>query len=177
MLKVYVVWVKCTKDECGQYRTSVAQGSVYENIRTKCPSFVAMDCNVQFCAIFQKRIILWFCQLRRWSSCYQQGIIEIVHIRGFLKLFKTKCELLALAKPMYEQLSADVCNNQRQKWALLVDFQDFCVEYESLNDLLAKNKLQVLFLRSVATERRGSRDIFRFWDQNFNWLSLKQHKR
>ena len=61
------------------------------------------------------------------------------------KLFETKYELVALAKHIFALFIAIVCDNERQKWVLLDEFQDCCVIYDSLSDLLANNNIVLLF--------------------------------
>ena len=46
---------------------------------------------------------------------------------------------------MFAHFSAGVCHNERIKWVLLDDFQDFCVEYDSMSDLLVNNDIGWFF--------------------------------
>ena len=46
---------------------------------------------------------------------------------------------------MFAHFSAAVCHNERIKWVLLDDFQDFCVEYDSMSDLLVNNDIGWFF--------------------------------
>ena len=47
---------------------------------------------------------------------------------------QTKYELVVLTKPMFAHFSTAVCDNEGRKCALLDDFQDCWVEYDSLSD-------------------------------------------
>ena len=58
----------------------------------------------------------------------------VYRFQNEIKLFETKYELAALVKHMFTHFSVAVCDNDRIKWVLLDDFQDYYVEHDSLAD-------------------------------------------